>query len=253
VIQGSTTGLFPEIGMGKPSLGSAASPASSSSPSALDDEPGDLALDAACAARVRAMVETHLPFVWRTARRLGVPAADVDDVTQKVFWLASRRLALVPPTAVGERGYLFRTTLGLAANARRTQRRRREIDLPDGAANEPRDPTLNPEQLAERHDARDRALAILDGMPDEMRAVFVLFEIEELRTAEIAQLMELPVGTVASRLRRAREHAEAELHRLEAQSRRVETHRPFATIARTRDPDRHLAGNDDRPHDREPR
>jgi RNA polymerase sigma-70 factor (ECF subfamily) len=46
---------------------------------------------------------------------------------------------------------------------------------------------------------------ILDGLPFEMRVVFVLFEKEELTTHQIAALLDLPMGTVASRLRRSRE------------------------------------------------
>jgi RNA polymerase sigma-70 factor (ECF subfamily) len=46
---------------------------------------------------------------------------------------------------------------------------------------------------------------VLDAMTMDLRTVFVLFELEELPTAEIARLLEIPVGTAASRLRRARE------------------------------------------------
>jgi RNA polymerase sigma-70 factor (ECF subfamily) len=169
---------------------------------------------AEASARVRAMVEAHLAFVWRTARRLGVPEPELDDVTQKVFWQASRQLAEIP--AEGERGALFRITMGLAANARRSHQRRREVDLgalpPDAHA----DRSLGPDEVIERRSAQAIALAILDGMPDDLRAVFILFEIEELSTPEIATMMDLPVGTVASRLRRAREHAAEQLKRIEA-------------------------------------
>lgn len=180
----------------------------------LDVADPSVPTDGETTARVRAMVEAHLAFVWRTARRLGVPEAEVDDVTQKVFWLAARRVSAIP---VGrERHYLLRTTLGLASNARRSVRRRREIDLEAMVAGELVDASPDPEELMQRRRAQDLALAILDTMPDELREVFVLFEIEELSTSEIATLMDLPAGTVASRLRRAREHATTQLRRIEA-------------------------------------
>lgn len=166
------------------------------------------------AASVRALVDAHLAFVWRTARRLGVPEAEVDDVTQKVFWLAARRLGDIP--AGGERGFLLRLTLGLASNARRSLRRRREVDLDSAGASEPAAAEPGPEEALQRRGDQAQALAILDTMPDDLRAVFVLFEIEEMSMSEIATMIEIPPGTVASRLRRAREHAAEKLKQIEA-------------------------------------
>ena len=51
-------------------------------------------------------------------------------------------------------------------------------------------------------------------MPLDLRTVFVLFELEELTMAEIAELLGLAPGTVASRLRRARQDYGAAVHRL---------------------------------------
>jgi RNA polymerase sigma-70 factor (ECF subfamily) len=50
----------------------------------------------------------------------------------------------------------------------------------------------------------------------DLRAVFTLYELEELKMNEIAELLGVPAGTVASRLRRAREHFEAQVARLQA-------------------------------------
>jgi RNA polymerase sigma-70 factor, ECF subfamily len=47
--------------------------------------------------------------------------------------------------------------------------------------------------------------ALLASLPLDLRTVFVLYELEELTMAEIARALDLPMGTVASRLRRARE------------------------------------------------
>src|SRR5207253_2750509 len=77
------------------------------------------------------------------------------------------------------------------------------VDVIDGAP--------GPEEFADRVRLRALLDQILDEMPLEARSAFVLFELEELTIPEIASLLELPVGTVASRLRRARElfHAAA--------------------------------------------
>lgn len=155
------------------------------------------------------MIEAHFDLIWRTLRRLGVSAADADDSAQQVFLVASRKLERIAPEA--ERGFLVGTALRVASDARRAQRRRRELDetamperVDDGTA------------LDQRLDAlRARALldSMLEQMPIELAAVFVLFEIEELEAREIAAMLAIPIGTVASRLRRARAEIDARLER----------------------------------------
>jgi RNA polymerase sigma-70 factor (ECF subfamily) len=67
---------------------------------------------------------------------------------------------------------------------------------------------LDAEQLVHRKHLRELLDHILDEMSDELREVFVLFELERLTRSELSDLLHLPAGTVASRLRRAREFFE---------------------------------------------
>jgi len=62
---------------------------------------------------------------------------------------------------------------------------------------------------------------VLAQMPLELRTVFVLFELEEMTTPEIAELVGVPVGTAASRLRRAREEFQRLVARVQARARGV--------------------------------
>ena len=78
------------------------------------------------------------------------------------------------------------------------------------------DPGPNPEQTTERREARKLLDEILDEMDDDPREVFVLFELEATPRAEIAALLDVPEGTCASRLRRAREQFEASAKRMRA-------------------------------------
>jgi RNA polymerase sigma-70 factor, ECF subfamily len=150
--------------------------------------------------RLRMLLVDHHAFVWRTLRRLGVPAADVEDASQQVFLVVHRRLAEIVPES--ERSFLYQTALRVTADWRRSQRRRNQEavlvlpDVPDMAA--------SPEELVDRQ--RQRALLdqILDSLPMKLRAVFVFFELEEMTLVEIATMSGTPLGTVASRLRRAR-------------------------------------------------
>ncbi|HEY2735002.1 MAG TPA: sigma-70 family RNA polymerase sigma factor, partial [Polyangiales bacterium] len=75
------------------------------------------------------------------------------------------------------------------------------------------------DDYAARSDSAHRARlaeAILDKLPEAQRVVFVLFELEELSGDEIAELLDVSVGTVRSRLRLAREQFGREVRRLAA-------------------------------------
>jgi RNA polymerase sigma-70 factor (ECF subfamily) len=67
------------------------------------------------------------------------------------------------------------------------------------------DSSAGPEELMDRRRARALLDRVLGALPMDLRAVFVLFELEELTMTEIATMSDIPPGTVASRLRRARQ------------------------------------------------
>jgi RNA polymerase sigma-70 factor (ECF subfamily) len=166
------------------------------------------------AARFRRMVDTDFAVVWRFLRGLGVAAAGVDDAAQQVFLVAAKRIESI---AVGsERAFLLATARGVAANVRRAQARNREV-LDDLALARQRDDHADPEQAAASKQARALLDSFLEGLAEDVRAVFVLFELEGMTMAAIAETLDLPAGTVASRLRRAREDFHAAAKRLQAQ------------------------------------
>jgi RNA polymerase sigma-70 factor (ECF subfamily) len=163
-------------------------------------------------ARVQDVVVAQFGFIWRLLRHLGVPAADVDDATQQVFLIASKKIDEIE---VGrERSFLYGVAIRIAAKARRSQKHRfdREVDVAELV-----DTARSPEELIDG--ARKRALfdGVLGAMDLDLRAVFVLHELERLTMSEIAQTLELPPGTVASRLRRAREAFRERVLRIDAQ------------------------------------
>jgi RNA polymerase sigma-70 factor (ECF subfamily) len=166
-------------------------------------------------ARVAALVRLHYGFVWRLLRRLGLGEGDADDAAQQVFLTAAARLDDVDEAR--ERSFLYGVALNVAARARRSLGRRREEPLELAAERATLEP--NAEQLLERRQARALLDGLLDEMPEDLRIVFVLFELEQLSTPEIAEVCVIPVGTAASRLRRAREDFEERVARLEARRR----------------------------------
>jgi RNA polymerase sigma-70 factor (ECF subfamily) len=163
--------------------------------------------------KFRAIYDAHFHFVWCSLRRLGVRDADVMDLTQKVFLTAYFRLPAFEGRSLLTT-WLFGTCQRVASDYRRSASVRREVstdtadlDLFSGSRQD---------ALAGSESRQRAALAeaILNKLPEAQRLVFVLFELEEMSGQEIAELLEIPVGTVRSRLRLAREAFSREVKRV---------------------------------------
>lgn len=155
--------------------------------------------------------QEHFRQVWRFLARLGVPERDLPDAVQDVFVVVHRKLQEFEGRSRLET-WLYGICLRVASDRRRRASERWEsLEHPD---EEPRD------ALAEGGDGQLglRALAerILQSLPLEQRAVFVCFELEGLSSQEVAERLEIPLGTVHSRLRLARAGFRKELARLRA-------------------------------------
>jgi len=165
----------------------------------------------------RALYDAHVQFVWRNLRRLGVRESDLMDVTQKVFLTAFIKLpAFEGRSALSS--WLFGICQRIASDYRRSAPIRREIAT-DTAEFDRYGELVGelPDEVLHDGDARRRASvaeSILHKLPDAQRVVFVLFELEELSGQEIADMLEISVGTVRSRLRIARETFRREVKRL---------------------------------------
>jgi RNA polymerase sigma-70 factor, ECF subfamily len=163
-------------------------------------------------ARLRKLFDEHFEFIWRSLRRLGVPAEAVDDSAQKVFWMASRRL---PEILRGkERSFLFGVAVRVAADARKAANRRNQRELADGETDAFADRGPQADELLDRKRARAHLDRFLDGLSNDVRTAFVLFEGEGMTISEIADLVGAPQGTIASRLRIARNHLGVFIERL---------------------------------------
>lgn len=155
-------------------------------------------------ARLAQALGQHFSLVWRSLRRFGVEEQGVDDAAQHVFLTLAERLPDVPQER--ERAFLIGLCVRVAANARR--RRNRSPEMASDSLEEHATQAPDPEQLLQskqRRAALDRAL---DDLPIDQRSVFVLFELEGFSLPEIADSLQIPLGTATSRLRRARHRFE---------------------------------------------
>ncbi len=142
----------------------------------------------------------HGAYAWRVLRRLGVDESDIADVCQEVFVVVHRKLDDFERRS-HVRTWVYGICVRTAADYRRRARRRREVvtEQPPEQLS-PEDPA---QQLARRQAQRmlDR---ILDDLDDDKRAVFVLYEIEQVPMSEVATAVGCPLQTAYSRLHAAR-------------------------------------------------
>jgi RNA polymerase sigma-70 factor, ECF subfamily len=177
----------------------------------VDEATGSTPLVDTAAARIRLerMFRAHHELIWRTLRRLGLSPDLAADTTQQAYLIAAERLENIRSGC--ERAFLFSTAIGLArTNFRRSQRCQLQSDMDLHV-----DPALRSEQVTNRCSAMELMDRVFAKTDEDLVTVFVLFELEGLSAPEISQLVNIPVGTVASRLRRARATFRAAARRME--------------------------------------
>jgi len=151
----------------------------------------------------RALYVRHFRMVHRTARQLGTPPAELDDVSQEVFSLAFRKL---DHFGAGNFAHWIHRICANVVNDHHRKRRVREAFGRFWGA-EPEEPVANgrgPEAEVERTQAERQVAKILSRMRPKQREVFALFELEGLSGDEIAERVGCPVNTVWTRLHHAR-------------------------------------------------
>ena len=158
--------------------------------------------------------EEHADFVWRMLQRMGVRDSDVEDQLQEVFVVVHRRLHTFDGSARMTTWLFGICTRVAAAYRRRAHRRREEVvaEVPEGGVED----DGGTERAVMARQARARLQGILDLMDLEARAIFVMFELDEIPCEEIAAILGVPVGTVHSRLHAARKEFQAALARFSA-------------------------------------
>lgn len=152
------------------------------------------------AAAWRELYEANYGMVERTARRLGTPAEEIEDVVHEVFIVVHRRLDDFRGGRLST--WLYRITANVVSDRHRRRRVRRAFESlrlwigGQGAE--------APDRVAEKASATRSVERILERMTPKKREVFALFELEGLSGEEIAERLGCPVGTVWTRLHHAR-------------------------------------------------
>lgn len=168
------------------------------------------------AEQLRGIVRAHFADVWRFLRRIGFDRHVADDAAQDLFFVALRRMDAIEPGR--ERAFLFGAALRIASRLRRKGAREVPVEAM-GTEHEPEELVPTPEQRLEEERARQLLYRLLSELDERFRVVFVMYELEAMTMQEIADVLEIPPGTVASRLRSARDDFQARLARHRARVR----------------------------------
>jgi RNA polymerase sigma-70 factor, ECF subfamily len=150
----------------------------------------------------------HLDAAYNLARWLMRSAVDADDVVQEAVLRAATYFDGF--RGVNARAWLLQIVRNTAYASKKLASREASLAAPADATGE--DPAAqladlgdDPETALMRQQDRRRVTRLLAGLPAELRETLILREIEELSYREIAQVTETPIGTVMSRLWRARQ------------------------------------------------
>lgn len=146
----------------------------------------------------------YFEFVWKCARALGARSDEIDDVVQDVFLVVQRRSADLKEERFA-RSWIYGIVRRVASSHRRQRRvGGGEPDVESLSSSQP-----SPFAAAERRSEVGVLMKLLDGLDERKREVFVLSEILEMTGNEIAETIGVPMNTVYSRLRAAREEFDA--------------------------------------------
>jgi RNA polymerase sigma-70 factor (ECF subfamily) len=163
------------------------------------------------------LFEQYQRGIYNTIYQMVRSDADAADLTQDVFVRAWKSLPrLQTPEAFA--GWLYRIATNLTRNWIRDNRRVRQdsLDQPfseedDGGQRDIADPSGDPMALTQTQATKEAVQRAVQGLSEDHRMVVTLHHLEGMSVEEIAQIMNCSVGTVKSRLSRARDHLRRKL------------------------------------------
>lgn len=150
-----------------------------------------------------ALFRAHGAFVAAFVQRMGVDRAERDDLVQDVFLIAHKKGGFVPGAAKPTT-WLATIAMGEVRNRRRKASRRAGVVSRGEPEHEPAAHSGDPFESLDREQRARLVQAALDRLPEDKRSLFILFELEGETCPALAELLDVPIGTVYSRLHAAR-------------------------------------------------
>lgn len=157
---------------------------------------------------------SEVGYVWDCLRRLGVQSRDLEDLVHDTFVVVNRRLCDYDPMRP-IRPWLYGIAMRIASDYRKSARNRREVlaaEPHEIVAQAPR-----PDEELASEQARALVMEALDALDFKNRAIFVMHDINEHTLAEASAELDVPMATLYSRLRVAREQFSTAVNRIRRQ------------------------------------
>jgi RNA polymerase sigma-70 factor (ECF subfamily) len=168
------------------------------------------------------LFEEHANFVAKFLWRMGAPATDIEDLVQDVFLIAHMRGGFVEEEARATT-WLCSIAFRVWSSERRRFRRHSEL-LNDSAL--AKAPATGPSPIEELDNAESlrRVRTVLEKIDEPSRAIMILVDLEGTPCVEVAHALGIPLGTVYSRLHRARKRFAKAYERLSKARGRLASH-----------------------------
>src|SRR5438876_5707484 len=163
--------------------------------------PNGADLTAAQRERFEQLWQEHRPRRWRLVARLAGGTDPADDLTQEVSLRAFQAFSSFRGEA-GRFTWLYRIAVNVVNRHRERRRELLPLDAPE-VAQLPADEACGPETAALQAERRAVVWSAIGRLPEELRTTLVLQVYEELKYREVAAILNVPVGTVKSRLNHA--------------------------------------------------
>jgi RNA polymerase sigma-70 factor (ECF subfamily) len=156
------------------------------------------------------LIREHYESVYRFARHLSQSTVDAEDLVQQTFLIACRKLADLRE-ASRTRSWLFSITRNLFLKERLKHKERWDSSELEESLQGEQQHSETPEQLLEQRLEIELLQVALAELPDAFRIPLLMYYFEDLSYKEIGEALDLPLGTVMSRLARGKEHLRARL------------------------------------------
>jgi len=165
---------------------------------------------------ISSLYTKHHPFVWRNARRLGCTDEWVDDAVHEVFFVVARRWSEFQGRA-NERTWLFAITFRVVQRLRRNRATQRS-----GLQRYTEERSAAATSTAVQHESAEYLRYLLTLLPEPQQLVLILVDLEGFTSTEVAETLGIPIGTVHSRLRMAKQQLARIVAREQQQDERLD-------------------------------
>lgn len=163
--------------------------------------------------RFKELAYPHLQFLYNVALKYSGTPYDAEDLVQETMYTAYRKFSQLREESKC-RSWLFMILRSHFLKERRQAVKRPYLDDGDGyLKNVPADKSKDSLEILEKKVDKEEVNKVLSAIPEKFRSPLILYYMDDMTYQEIAEYLDIPIGTVMSRLARGKKHMKNELMR----------------------------------------